>query len=244
MPSTQAYTVDWSVEVAGQTVDNDVVEVTISQTENKPDSATVVLDTSERAHAVEEKDDMRVILDDGNEQVTFRGRADAVKDDKTDPVVTVDGREPSGELDDVSAVGRIREANLWDVLDGIMDRSAGQIRGITFDPASLKSNYGTFGGSVVFGDVGDRQDSLVVGGPERGRPTSGPRRHRQHGDGHVDGFGGRERLDAATEPVEGVAFVDEPTAVDAEPVPCRIEWFERVGGSRHLTGWRTPVHRG
>ena len=153
MPQTQAYSVDWDVTVAGQNVDRDVVEVTVNQTDDEPDSATVQLDTSERPHAVEEEDDMRVTLDDGNDVIEFRGRVDAVKDSKSEPLVTIDGREPAGELDDVSAVGDINEDNLFDVIDSVIDTSAGQVRGVTFDPGPLKSQYGTFGNSTVFGNL-------------------------------------------------------------------------------------------
>jgi hypothetical protein len=153
MPATQAFTVDWTVVVGGENVDSDVVEVVVTQREDRPDSATVQLDTSKRPHAIEEEATLQVQLDDGNDLIEFRGQTDSVRDAKNDPLVTVDAREPEGELDDVTAAGQIRENNLWDVLDAIMDGSAGKIRGTEFNPTALKNNYGTFGGSVVFGDL-------------------------------------------------------------------------------------------
>jgi len=153
MPSTQAYSVDWDVTIAAQNVNRDVVEAVIEQKDGTPDSATVELDTSKTPHAYEEEATVVIQLDDGNEQVTFRGRADAVKDDKEDPLVTIDAREPEGALDDVSAVGVVDEPNLFRVIDGIINGSPGQIRGITFDPSSLESQYGTFGNSVIFGEL-------------------------------------------------------------------------------------------
>lgn len=169
MASTQAFSVDWNVTVDGEPVDVDVIEATISQRQHEPNSATVQLDTSERPHAIEEEVRIKVTLDDGNDQIAFRGRTDAVRDSKREPLVTVDAREPAGELDDVSAVGRIRESSLWDVLDAIMDTSAGQIRGITFDPAPLKTAYGSFGGSTVFGSFSGYSIPSGLGGP--GSPT-------------------------------------------------------------------------
>ncbi|PSQ46034.1 hypothetical protein BRD15_10235 [Halobacteriales archaeon SW_6_65_15] len=134
-------------------VDRDVVEVTITQKDGEPDAATVKLDTSERPHALEEEADLNITLDDGNNAVTFSGRVDSVKDDKQDPIVTIDAREPDGALDDVSAVGKINEPTLFDVINGIVDGSPGRVRGVTFDPGPLKSRYGTFANSTIFGDV-------------------------------------------------------------------------------------------
>jgi len=151
MPSTQAYSVDWDVEIAGKTVNRDVVEVTIKQKDGSPDSVTVKLDTSKDPHAIEQGATVRVTLDDRNTQVTFRGSADAVKDDQSDPVVTIDAREPRGNLDDVSAVAITDEETVFDVIDRVVDDSPGEIDGITFDAASLKSRYGTFGNSTIFG---------------------------------------------------------------------------------------------
>jgi hypothetical protein len=153
MPTTQAYSVDWDVEIGGTNVDRDVVEAVIRETQEDPDTATVQLDTSERPHAVEEQTPLTIELDDGNDKTTFSGEVDSVKDSKTEPLVTIDAREPAGALDDISAVATIDESDIFDVIDTLIDDSPGAVDRITFDPSSLKSSYGTFGGSVVFGNL-------------------------------------------------------------------------------------------
>ena len=154
MPSTQAYSVSWTVEIQPEgDVSQDVAEIKIIEESGKPDSATVTLDTSERPHALEEQKDISISITDGNETVSFDGFTDSVKDDEEQPVVTVDARESDGLLQDGTAAGSIDESNLFRVIDGIVDTSAGKIREITFDPSSLESQYGTFAGTTDFGSI-------------------------------------------------------------------------------------------
>lgn len=168
MSQTQAYTVDWSVTVEGVgDTTEDTVAVTITKTDDGPDNATVTLDTSQTPYAITEEAGLQVTLTDGDNQVNFNGEIDAVKDDDTDPILTLDAREPAGVLDDVTAVGQIKEDNLFDVIDTLLDGSAGQVRGIDFDPDPLINQYGTFANSVIFGTVTLSQSPLL---PE---PTAG-----------------------------------------------------------------------
>jgi len=154
MPDTQAYSVDWTVSIQPEgDVSADVAELKILQEDKKPDSATVVLDTSEKPHALKERKDITITVDDGNNAVKFDGVTDSVKDDETKPIVTIDAREREGLLDDVHAVGLIDADNLFRVIDELVNNTAGQIREISFDPASLESNYGTFGSSTNFGSL-------------------------------------------------------------------------------------------
>jgi outer membrane protein OmpA-like peptidoglycan-associated protein len=154
MPSTQAYSVNWTVTIQPEgDVSQDAAEIKIIQEENKPNSATVTLDTSERPHALEEQKDISITITDQNNTVTFDGYTDSVKDDEENPIVTVDAREADGLLKDATAAGSIDEDNLFQVIDAIVDTSAGKVREITFDPSDLESTYGTFAGSVDFGVI-------------------------------------------------------------------------------------------
>lgn len=153
MPDTQAFSVDWTVEIAPEgDVSEDVAEITLIE-EPGVNSATVKLDTSKRPHALEEQRDIHVEVDDGNTTKTFDGFTDSISDDEERPVVTVDARTPIGILDDATAVGVISEDNLFGVIHAIIDTSAGKVREITFDPAELENQYGTFGGSTNFGKI-------------------------------------------------------------------------------------------
>lgn len=153
MPDTQAFSVDWTVTIQPEgDVSDDVVEITIIEEEGI-NSATVTLDTSKQPHALEEQEDISITVDDGNTTKSFDGFTDSIDDDDTRPVVTVDARTPIGVMDDSIAVGDISEDNLFQVIDAIVDTTAGEVREITFDPTDLESQYGTFGGSTVFGSL-------------------------------------------------------------------------------------------
>lgn len=134
-------------------VSDDVVDLKVLEEQGKPDSATVVLDTSERPHALEERKDIQITITDQNTTEEFSGFVDSVKDDPERPTVTVDARTEEGRLDDATAAGVIDEDNLFDVIDAVVDSSAGRVRGITFDPAPLIDKYGTFANSTDFGTV-------------------------------------------------------------------------------------------
>lgn len=154
MPSTQAYSVSWTVSIEPEgDVSDDVSEITIIQERGKPNSATVTLDTSERPHALEEQEAIDIQVDDGNNTITFDGFTDAVSDDPKQPVVTVDARESDGLLQDSTAAGSIDESNLYRVIEGIVDSSPGKVREVSFDPAPLESTYGTFASTTDYGKV-------------------------------------------------------------------------------------------
>jgi hypothetical protein len=153
MPDTQAFAVEWRVTIQPEgDVSDDVAEITLIE-EHGVDSATVKLDTSKRPHALEEQHDISIRLDDGNTVREFDGYTDKISDDEERPVVTVDARTPIGVLDDATAVGVIEEDNLFRVIEAILDRSAGRVRELYFDPADLESQYGTFAGSTDYGDI-------------------------------------------------------------------------------------------
>jgi len=152
MPNTQAYSVDWTVEVQPEgDVSDDVVSVVV-QRRKDVNTATVELDTSVRPHAVEERTDITVELSDANETITFNGRVDDVSDSDREPVVTIDARTPEAQLDDTSLVGNYSEDNLFMVVNAILDDGPSRIRSITFGPEKHISEYGTFTGETVFGD--------------------------------------------------------------------------------------------
>lgn len=159
MPSTQAYSVARTVEITPRgssttrDVTRDVSEIVISEKSEEVDSATVKLDTSQRPHAVLEQSDIHIEVDDGNETKTFDGFVDEVSDHETKPQVTIDARHPAGLLDDTSLVGNVEESNLFDVLDGIIDVAASEIRQLRFDPEELKDDYPSLGVSAVFGQI-------------------------------------------------------------------------------------------
>lgn len=159
MPSTQAFSVDRLVEITkrgsstARDVTRDVSEVIIQENQDSPDSATVKLDTSQRSHAILEQSDIHIEVDDGNDTKTFDGFVDEVADDDSKPVVTIDAREPAGLLDDVALVGTVDKSNLFDVLDGIINEGASQVRQLSFDPSELKSDYPNLGVSAVFGQL-------------------------------------------------------------------------------------------
>lgn len=151
MADTQAFSVDWTVTIEPEgDVSEDVSEITIIE-ESGVNSATVTLDTSKRPHALEEQQDISILLDDGNITKRFDGFTDSISDDEERPVVTVDARTPIGVLDDGTAVGQIQADNLFQVIDGILDNSAGQIREVSFDPTDLEDEYGTFASSTDYG---------------------------------------------------------------------------------------------
>ncbi|AGM11295.1 hypothetical protein HHTV1_40 [Haloarcula hispanica tailed virus 1] len=153
MPDTQAFSVDWTVTIQPEgDVSEDVSEITLIE-EQGVDSATVKLDTSKRPHALEEQRDISIVLDDGNTTKRFDGFTDSISDDETRPIVTVDARTPIGLLDDGTAAGVISEDNLFQVIDAILDQSAGQIREISFDPTDLEDQYGTFAAATNFGKI-------------------------------------------------------------------------------------------
>lgn len=153
MADTQAYSVDWTVVIEPEgDVSDDVAEITVIEEEGV-DSATVVLDTSKNPHALEEDRDIHITITDGNDTEEFDGFVDAVKDDETRPLVTIDARTAPGLLDDTNAVGVIEASDIWGVIDGVMDSSAGKVRQITFDPSAHRNQYGTFGNQVNFGQV-------------------------------------------------------------------------------------------
>lgn len=154
MPSTQAYSVDWTVNVEPEgDVSDDVTEITYTRENGNPNSVTVTLDTSQRPHALEEQADITVILSDSNATVRFDGFVDDVDDDTTEPKVTLDARTPEGRLDDTTVVGTYNENNLWDVIDGVVDTGPSRVRGITYDAADAKEEYGLFSGATDFGRV-------------------------------------------------------------------------------------------
>lgn len=154
MPSTQAYSVDWTVSIDPEgDVSDDVAKITYTRETGNPDSVTVTLDTSQRSHALEEQSDITVSLSDGNDTVRFDGFVDDVDDDTTKPKVTVDARTGNGRLDDATVVGRYAETNLWDVIDGVVDTGPSKVRGFTFDAAAAKDRYGLFSGATDFGNV-------------------------------------------------------------------------------------------
>jgi len=153
MPDTQAYSVDWTVDIAPEgDVSDDVAELKVIDVEGVK-SATVKLDTSKSPHALEELEDISITIEDGNQTVQFDGKTDSIHDDPERPVVTVDARSPDGLLDDATVAGLISEENLFDVINAIIDTSAGKVRSISFDPDPLISAHGTFAGAVDFGTV-------------------------------------------------------------------------------------------
>lgn len=154
MPSTQAYSVDWTVTIQPEgDVSEDVAEITIIEEEGKPEAATVLLNTSERPHALEEQRDISIELSDGNVTKSFDGFTDSVSDDAEQPTVTVDARQAGGLLRDITAAGSIDGSTLFHVIDGIVDTSAGKVREITFDPDNAASSYGTFAGDSDYGKI-------------------------------------------------------------------------------------------
>lgn len=153
MPETQAYSVDWTVSIQPEgDVSEDVAKLVV-QREDGVNSATVVLDTSKKPHALEEQRDISISIDDGNESIQFDGFTDAVKDDPNNPAVTIDARTPTGLLKDTTSVGRISEDNLFRVIEAIISNSPGQVRQISFDAASLEERYGSFKGTTNFGSI-------------------------------------------------------------------------------------------
>lgn len=153
MPSTQAYSVSWTVTIEPEgDVSDDVAEIVI-QREQDLNTATVTLDTSKNAHALEEQKDISITLTDGTETISFDGYTDAVEDDEEKPVVTIDARTPGGLLDDGTAAGRIDRENVFRVIDGIMNDSPGEVREIKFDPSALESRYGTFASETNYGSI-------------------------------------------------------------------------------------------
>lgn len=154
MPSTQAYSVDWTVTVEPEgDVSDDVVDITHTREDGNPNSVTVKLDTSQRPHALEEQADIMVRLSDSNTAVEFNGFVDDVDDADNEPVVTLDARTKEGQLDDTTVVGAYNKDNLWDVIDGVVDEGPSRIRGMTYDAAAAKDKYGLFSGSTDFGSV-------------------------------------------------------------------------------------------
>lgn len=154
MPSTQAYSVDWTVTVEPEgDISEDVVEVVYTRENGNPDSATVKVDTSQRPHALEEQSDITVTLSDSNDTVTFNGFVDDVDDATDEPIVTIDARTPEGRLDDTTVVGSYNENNVWDVIDGVVDTGPSKTRGISFDAADAKDTYGLFSGQTDFGNL-------------------------------------------------------------------------------------------
>ena len=129
MPSTQAYSVSWTVTVEPEgDVSADVTDITYTREDGNPNSVTVELDTSQRPHALEEQADITVILSDANDTVRFDGFVDDVDDSDSEPKVTLDARTPEGRLDDTTVVGTYNENNLWDVINGIVDTGPSRIR--------------------------------------------------------------------------------------------------------------------
>jgi len=154
MPSTQAYSVNWTVRVEPEgDVSEDVTEITYTRENGNPNSVTVELDTSQRPHALEEQADMTVILSDSNASVRFDGFVDDVDDSDTEPLVTLDARTPEGRLDDTTVIGTYNENNLWDVIDGVVDTGPSRVRGFTYDAADAIDEYGLFSGATDFGSV-------------------------------------------------------------------------------------------
>jgi hypothetical protein len=154
MPSTQAYTVDWTVTVEPEgDVSEDVSDITYTRENGNPNSVTVELDTSQRPHALEEQADIMVRLTDGNDTVEFNGFVDDVDDDDTEPKVTLDARQPEGRLDDTTVVGTYNEDSVWDVIDGVVDTGPSAVRGITYDAADARATYGLFSGGTDFGNI-------------------------------------------------------------------------------------------
>ena len=152
MPSTQAYSVDWTVEVEPEgDVSNDVTSITYTREVGNPNSVTVELDTSERPHALEEQADITVILSDANTTVRFDGFVDEVNDSETEPLVTLDGRTPEGRLDDTTVVGTYNENSVWAVINGVVDTGPSRIRGISYDLSAATADYVVFAGSTDFG---------------------------------------------------------------------------------------------
>lgn len=153
MPDTQAYSADWTVTIAPEgDVSEDVTELKIIR-EDGINTATVELDTSERPHALMEREDIHISITDGNDTVEFDGYTDAVEDDPEDPIVQVDARSLPGALDDADAVGVISEDTIWDCIDALLDSSPGQVREITFDPQPLKDEFGTFANSTNYAGI-------------------------------------------------------------------------------------------
>lgn len=154
MPSTQAFSVDWTVTIEPEgDVSDDVSEITIIR-EKDVNSATVSLDTSQQPHALEEQQQITIEITDGNSTVEFDGFTDSVKDDETRPLVTVDARSKSGTLDDHTAVAFISGAtDLWAVVDQLVDELPGKIRGVTFDAQSHRDQYGSLTDDVNFGNL-------------------------------------------------------------------------------------------
>jgi len=154
MPSTQAYTVSWAVDIQPEgSVTPDVAEITITEESGKPNTATVTLDTSESPHALEEQQPITIEIEDGNTLKRFVGITDAVKDDEEKPVVTVDARQSRGLLDDTTAAGTADEPNLFRVLEFLIDTGPSDVREIAYDAASDESTYGTFAGSTDYGSI-------------------------------------------------------------------------------------------
>jgi len=154
MPSTQAFSVDWTVTVEPEgDVSDDVADITYTREDGNPNSVTVELDTSQRPHALEEQADITVILTDANDTVRFDGFVDDVDDSDSEPKVTLDARTPEGRLDDATVVGTYNENNLWDVINGVVDTGPSRIRGISYDAAAAKNEYGLFSGATDFGQV-------------------------------------------------------------------------------------------
>jgi len=154
MPSTQAYSVNWTVNVQPEgDVSGDVTEITYTRENENSNSVTVELDTSQRPHALEEQADVTVVLSDKNETVRFDGFVDDVSDHDTEPKVTLDARTPEGRLDDTSVVGAYNENNIWGVIEGVVDGGPSKIRNITYDAAAAKDRYGLFSGATDFGSV-------------------------------------------------------------------------------------------
>lgn len=156
MPSTQAFTVDWTVEIEPEgDVSNDVTEITITKSSSESNSATIQLDTSQRPHALEEQQPIDVTVTDGNDTVTFTGTVDDVNDASHEPTVTVDAREPEARFSDVSLLGYTYSGtNLWNVVDSMIEFGPSQVRGITFNAFGHSQRHGAIlGGSTDFGLV-------------------------------------------------------------------------------------------
>lgn len=148
MPNTQAYTVDWTVTIAPEgDVTEDVSSITIELHGDKPDQATVSLDTSKRPHALEEQQPIHVEVTDLNDTVEFDGFTDKVSDSDDEATVTVDAREPKARLDDTNVVGTVSADTLLGCVDQLIDEGPSQIRSINFDLEAAKSGYTQLAGT-------------------------------------------------------------------------------------------------
>jgi len=147
------FSIGWDVSIQPEgDVSDDAIEVVLERNE-EGNQATVILDTSETPHALEEQYQIQITLDDGNDSVEFTGWVDNVDDDAQKPIVTVDARSATGVMKDTSMVGNVDENTIFELLEGILDEGPSEIREITYDPSPYLAEYGNFQRDVDFGAI-------------------------------------------------------------------------------------------